>query len=873
MELLKYFKHKIIYFAVCFSVGLICFSAVGTAKARDNAYIACFIDDESFMYKTQVIYSGTEIELTRIGYFSEMDFNVNDDNLLNVAGYVANYQSDEALGNHITQIIGSIDNDTGKISIQATVDGDIVDGQEIDSSIWSSFSSAPFSMPSDSNWHQINALTFPAGGSNPANANDINRAYAVSSVLGDNYRDALLFINDGKSFTSVDALVDTAYALVSTNNEYITNQYGSRYKIEYLTNADDEYGYSYSCRITRSVLDSASSDSLTDRQKTFVYKIKKGYKGCDTTDYFEDGTSNNLNISKAPEDDTTYITWQQLFLEAGILYAEGVSYSNQADLYEVADFENSLVKVCRNFVSGIRNKLQLYSLEDCIFNNSIRGSQAFCYGIYQKNYNPQIFKFYMIILALALSFIMISIINTITKKELSTAFPMARYSIMNGFKDIILTVMLLSVLWLLMKLLFVCNFRFVSIWDTMLNGKTMGVNGGYNSLSAILYSFMFFVIQTYVNILYILRGLIIPFLMIIAPACVFVICLGDAGKKVALSWLKEFSGNLFIQSFHSLIYGFLLVSSTGLRGIESLVVCAAIIPLTSILKDITGVGGGVLLKKAASLSNSVLSTAGNAVQATTGAIGGAMNIAGNVMSTMGPAGQFMGSLAKAGGGLTTAAGGLANAGIGAGLMTQLDSGGQNMSSGLYTASRGLGNAAGYMAGGFTGMTADGINQYRNNRRVDALSNGGSRMFATGNFDTSFGLNGMSATFANSELGRATPLNAYSRVDGSNNLGRANNYLEYAVPPNSPTDPRAQAATRYKQAIEIDNSNGNHVEYESMCRDLGVSGISIRNVKGSGLADGTGTKINEVLTINAGYNDAPDAIINPSFLQHPPRHNS
>ena len=49
---------------------------------------------------------------------------------------------------------------------------------------------------------------------------------------------------------------------------------------------------------------------------------------------------------------------------------------------------------------------------------------------------------------------------------------------------------------------------------------------------------------------------------------------GGVGKKVTLVWLKEFLGNVFIQTFHSLAYAFMISCSGGLRGIEALVVYA-----------------------------------------------------------------------------------------------------------------------------------------------------------------------------------------------------------------------------------------------------------------------------------------------------------
>jgi hypothetical protein len=91
--------------------------------------------------------------------------------------------------------------------------------------------------------------------------------------------------------------------------------------------------------------------------------------------------------------------------------------------------------------------------------------------------------------------------------------------------------------------------------------------------------------------------------------------MGITGKKVTFAWLKEFLGNVFIQSFHALAYGFILANCTGLRGIEALCVYASIIPLTSVIRQVTGLGGGELLKKGSQLTTAVGSTIGAGVQA------------------------------------------------------------------------------------------------------------------------------------------------------------------------------------------------------------------------------------------------------------------
>jgi hypothetical protein len=99
--------------------------------------------------------------------------------------------------------------------------------------------------------------------------------------------------------------------------------------------------------------------------------------------------------------------------------------------------------------------------------------------------------------AIALCLTTLAVINMIVKKQWSVASPVSRYSMMNGLRDIIVVLFIMSFLWMLMRFVFVANYKFVSIWNTYLDGKTMSSTGGYSSLSAILYAFVLSILYTY----------------------------------------------------------------------------------------------------------------------------------------------------------------------------------------------------------------------------------------------------------------------------------------------------------------------------------------------------------------------------------------
>lgn len=893
--MMRQLKSKILLFAVFFLSGYVfCSGILSKAAGGENAFIACLIDDDNFMYKTQVIYSSEEIERDHVGLFVGQNPSFYD-----VSGKAGGSFSQTDLSKLITVynasfttpaiVVGGkpynnlhldMDAETGIYSLTATTDkGDKVDGTAIDS--W------------DVDYDQIDSfktfnfrpLTFPGSNTRNAKESDINRAYEVADRLGEDFRSALLFVNDGKSFTSVEALVDTAYALVtaSDNGGSLINQFGTTYKITYNKAASYGRGYEAYCTITRpkgAVTDNA------ERTKSFVYAIRKGYRKCKDGDLFESGVKNNLNKNEVYGADPVYITWQHLFIEAGIMYAEGISYANQADLYKISDFEDSIVKLFRSILGGLKNVLQLYAVEDCIFNNSVRGSKAFVYGIYYDNFSHSIFLIFMIMMSISFSLIVLSLIRIIMKKEFSAANPMERYSIMNGIKDLVMTMFMLSLLWLAIRFLFLINYRFVDIFDQFADGKKIVENaGGYSSVASIIYQFTLFGLQIYINIIYIMRGLMIPLLIMVSPLCVYTYSLGDGGKKVTSAWLKELLGNIFIQSIHALCIGFMLTNHGGLRGIESVAMLSSVIPVTGVVKEIFGLGGSSIIKSAGNL-------AGGATAMTGAAIGGAAGVAGGVMSGVGKSltntntvvGSVLGGAARGVGGFSNTVGGIGNAGMGFGVAATGGNPMTNFSQGMSQTEKGLSSMGSVLGDGAVGLTksavgltksyakgkADyllhkhpelaqgtggpsgassatagtspdgpmpqvntrtaGANGHGFNKRPGGQTKGNVKPVKGGTYSAyvkDVGKNGMTNTFANTPLGQSNPISQFAKKNYRDH--QTYNFRKFDVTNNE----------HAKQVVNRLNQIGDDKKaYRDYCKELGVKRLSYDKDK-------------QTLTVNTG----------------------
>jgi hypothetical protein len=118
------------------------------------------------------------------------------------------------------------------------------------------------------------------------------------------------------------------------------------------------------------------------------------------------------------------------------------------------------------------------------------------------------------------------------------------------------------------------------------------------------------------------------------------------------------------------VYGFIIMASAGLRGIESLVVCSSVIPLTNVYKEMLGLSFDNITQTAKGLTNNTTNTIGSAVStgaqmvsSTAGAIGKAVGGAsgGGAMGGGAMGGKAVGGVAS---GVAGAVGGVAKMGAG-----------------------------------------------------------------------------------------------------------------------------------------------------------------------------------------------------------------
>lgn len=643
-------KVRILFLVIITVMGFAFFKTGICVNARDNAYLACFVDDNSYMFKTQVVYSSQEIERGRLafiggnsngkssidvdgispevsvkvaksrenntvtGYDNDVYFLAENNSKDRVAlmGNDGNFYYAGAVGGggHIYDLTYEIQKGFPSLVVY-TLDAKNTKARSIEANdvpwnkIGEEFESEDYMLP----------LTFPANIDTTSRNSDVNRAYEVQSAISDDFKNALMFINDGKPYSSLNVLFESAFYLVTSSDTEvttITNTDGKTYCIQHVGVTADS-PYLYKIKIWE-------KNGTKNNATYYTFKVKKGYLDCSYGDVTESGTSNTVATStlkdKLKETDTTWISWEHLYLEAAILYAQGVTYSNQADLYSTDELETGIVKLTRSLLNGLNGIMMFYSIEDLMFNKGIRGGRAFVYGAYYENWSPYLLMIFLIFTGIAISGIMFLLVNVINKRQLAAVSPTVRVSLLSEIGRIVLCLMFLGSFWWIVKFALICNFKFTEIWSEFVGDRTLeNVGGSYSVLATIVFQFAYFAINAYINFMYIMRSLFIALEIMLAPIFIFIGGLGPKASRITGAWAKSLAGFIFIQSIHSFVYGFVIMASSGLRGIESLVVCSSIIPLNSLISDLFGLDLRKAEKTAGAYTATGVAASGAAVSA------------------------------------------------------------------------------------------------------------------------------------------------------------------------------------------------------------------------------------------------------------------
>ena len=394
-----------------------------------------------------------------------------------------------------------------------------------------------------------------------ATGQHIDKVHEIKSILIPQLNEALRKINGGKSFNTVEDLIKASQALLSNDMK--------DWKVTY-SQSPDENGL-YLATLT---------NNDTDESFEYQYAIEKGYA---------DPKSPLYHNEYKKESDV--MTWHQLVAHANYfyfkdkpLYSSNFAYANQNNFVE-----GVLLGATNRLLNGLKDVLEIFSIEDLVFNQGIRGLENVYYkGALTVDGLLATRTFYAISLCIALSLLISSVVYLLFKRTWATMNTRSRVDLMEGIQNIIITAFMLGFTYVFASILLDLNSKVVNIFAGIQGGDQLFTSADSiaSGIGAILMSLFYFFICCYMNFVYIMRSIWLIILLGTGPLWIVGLSFGDKGKKFTSMWFKYIVLNVFLQSFHAVFLTIFHNTLSGMRGIEAFVLCFSLIPLTSFFKKL-----------------------------------------------------------------------------------------------------------------------------------------------------------------------------------------------------------------------------------------------------------------------------------------------
>lgn len=412
-------------------------------------------------------------------------------------------------------------------------------------------------------------------GNNHASDKEIDKVYLAQDYVVQGLNDAIIFMNKGQNPSSMTELNEISVKLL----KYTTIQ-------------------SSGGKVTHDGIDYNISFSLPSG-----FKVKSGFK---SEDYVTITRATDNEFITVPfqldKEETidgvnaTYFHWGGFVLHAWQAASEGkdIFTQNAGSLSKPSKLTEVITDLIGFFTNELRSLLGLYSLNDLIFNEGSRGSNAFIHGIAPKSWVDSALTYHLIFQGFAMSLLLFSIVKTLLQRNLATVNTNIRVSLIEGFQNIIVAAIGLALIIPLMNSLMYLNFIIAGFFGTTVPDYTaLSDTTAYtNLLGGAVMQLVYFGIGLYYNFVYIIRSITIVILIAVVPLFIVAFAFGGQWKSYFWAWFKEFIANVFMQSFHAMMLSLFFTFTLTSRGIESIVVLMAIIPLSNFFRKIIFGGAG-----------------------------------------------------------------------------------------------------------------------------------------------------------------------------------------------------------------------------------------------------------------------------------------
>lgn len=319
------------------------------------------------------------------------------------------------------------------------------------------------------------------------------------------------------------------------------------------------------------------------------------------------------------------ITWGTLAAEAFINYACGVDASQVYS--SVGFFEEQMVNFLGSIIDWAGNGLGLWSLDELMFNNGIRGGSSYAYGIFPVAWQSTVWTFFFIAELVAVAMLLFCIINNVVRRALSTVNPVSRATAMSQIMDILKVVALLIMFPFLLQIGMGLSSSLAKLFGATAGGESAksafdSLRQGTNGIGGCIVALLYLGALIYFNAYYFMRSIIVSFLIILGPLAIAMIGINEEYKKYFKQWSAGIISYIAIQPIHSVILAvLLLLPSTG-RSIEKIVAVYAMIPIGKMARgmilpdggfDIASGAGDQMKQRAAATGQAALNVGANAI--------------------------------------------------------------------------------------------------------------------------------------------------------------------------------------------------------------------------------------------------------------------
>ena len=201
-------------------------------------------------------------------------------------------------------------------------------------------------------------------------------------------------------------------------------------------------------------------------------RVKKGYiNSSDKYNVERPGLAKDY-IDKVAKEDAEYLDWRYTVLQGNYnADVKSITYSSVTEITKPSALTIAISELFGGLLSGLRNLLGLYPMEDLMLNSGARDA-GYYYGIMPNSWMSSANLLHMVSQIVAWTLMGFSFVRMLYKRQLQTMNIGERMSLMDGFKNLIFTSFLLGSFILMFTAMAKANYVLVELF-----GKSSAFSG------------------------------------------------------------------------------------------------------------------------------------------------------------------------------------------------------------------------------------------------------------------------------------------------------------------------------------------------------------------------------------------------------------